>query len=352
MLRRSPRALVFLVLAVALLATACQVDTTVDITVDDDGSGRVTVTVVLDAEAAAKVPDLDQSLLLDDVRKAGWRVVGPDRTAAGGWRVSATKPFADPSQLPAVMAELGGEGGPFREFTLTRDDAFAKTSYRLEGTVDLSGGIDAFGDDALRQALGGTTTGRTPEQLAADAGRPLPEALRFEVRTHLPGGGTEEWTPVLGQPAQQIEASSASRRPRAWLFGFAAALAAAGFLGTRLPHQPLQPHEAPTLLRPSPRRPEAPLGDRLSGFCVESGCQGDLFCRATCLTVMSRDIPDRFRVGAGSAAPEQPGGLVGAGGSRVRARTSRWSMNTATWVSSWWTRAVRACARRLPMPMR
>ena len=52
------------------------------------------------------------------------------------------------------------------------------------------------------------------------------------MRTHLPGGGTEEWTPVLGQPAQQIEASSASRRPRAWLFGFAAALAAAGFLGT------------------------------------------------------------------------------------------------------------------------
>ena len=232
MLRRSPTRLVFLALAVALLATACQVDTTVDIAVDDDGSGRVTVTVVLDAEAAAKVPDLDQSLLLDDVRKAGWRVVGPDRTAAGGWRVSATKPFADPSQLPAVMAELGGEGGPFRDFTLTRDDAFAKTSYRLEGTVDLSGGIDAFGDDALRQALGGTTTGRTPEQLAADAGRPLPEALRFQVRTHLPGGGTEEWTPVLGQPAQQIEASSASRRPRAWLFGFAAALAAAGFLGT------------------------------------------------------------------------------------------------------------------------
>jgi hypothetical protein len=229
---RRPRHLVFLVVTVAFLATACQVDTTVDITVNDDGSGRVTVTAVLDEEAAQKVPDLDQSLLLDDVREAGWRVVGPDRTAAGGWRVSASKPFADPSQLQAVMSELGGAGGPFRDFTLTRDDAFAKTTYSLEGTVDLSGGIDAFGDDALRAALGGTTTGRTPEQLAAEAGRPLPEALRFTVRTHLPGGGAEEWNPVLGQPAQQIDASSSSRRPRAWLFGFAAALAAAGFLGT------------------------------------------------------------------------------------------------------------------------
>jgi hypothetical protein len=226
------RQLVFLAVAVALVATACQVQTTVDIAVDDDGSGRVTVTVVLDEEAAAKVPDLDQSLLVDDVRKAGWKVVGPDRTDGGGWRVSASKAFADPSQLDAVMSELGGEGGPFRAFSLTRTDAFAKTSYSLEGTVDLSGGIDSFGDDALRQALGGTTTGRTPEQLAAEAGKPLPEALAFTVRTHLPGGGTEEWTPVLGQPAQQIDASSSSRRPRAWLFGFAAALAAAGFIGT------------------------------------------------------------------------------------------------------------------------
>ena len=197
-------------LAVAFVATACQVDTTVDIAVDDDGSGRVTVTAVLDAEAAAKVPDLDQSLLLDDVRKAGWRVVGPDRTAAGGWRVSATKPFADPSQLPAVMAELGGEGGPFRDFTLTRDDAFAKTTYRLEGTVDLSGGIDAFGDDALRQALGGTTTGRTPEQLAAEAGRPLPEALRFRCGPTCPGAG-----PRSGRRCSASRRSRSRRRRRA-----------------------------------------------------------------------------------------------------------------------------------------
>jgi hypothetical protein len=178
------------------------------------------------------VPDLDQSLLVDDLRDAGWRVVGPDRTDAGGWLVSASKPFASPEQLPAVLAEVAGEGGPFRDFTLTREDAFAKTSYTLAGTVDLSGGLDAFGDDALRQALGGTTTGRTPDQLAQEAGRPLAQAVRFRVRTELPGGGAKEFTPVLGQPPAPIEASSASRRPRAWLFAFAALLAAAGFVGT------------------------------------------------------------------------------------------------------------------------
>jgi hypothetical protein len=228
----SRRSIFFLAVAVALVATACQVDTTVDIRVRADGSGTVTVGVTLDRAAAEKVPDLDQSLLVEDLRKAGWRVAGPDRTPSGGWAVTVSKPFATPEQLPQVMAEVAGRDGPFRDFALTRKDAFAKTSFHVTGTVDLSGGIDAFGDDALRQALGGTTTGRTPEQLALEAGKPLPEALRFTVRTHLPGGGTKEWTPVLGQPAQQIDASSASRRPRAWLFGFAALLAAAGFVGT------------------------------------------------------------------------------------------------------------------------
>ena len=228
MLRRY-RAL-FLAVAVALVAAACQADTTVDIHVHDDGSGSVAVAVTLDADAAKKVPDLDQSLLVGDLRKAGWRVVGPDHTSSGGWHVSATKPFATPAQLQAVMAQVSP--AVFHGFTLSRTDTFAKTSYHLEGTVDLSGGIDAFGDDALRAALGGTTTGRSAQALALEAGKPLPEALRFTVRTHLPGGGTKEWTPVLGQPAQQIDASSASRRPRAWLFAFAAVLFAAGFLGT------------------------------------------------------------------------------------------------------------------------
>src|SRR6185295_11804497 len=110
----------FLALAVALVAAACQANTTVDIAVRDDGSGTVTVTVDLDKAAAEKVPDLDQSLLVGELRKAGWRVVGPDRSASGGWEVSATKPFSSPAQLQAVMSEIAG--GVLHDFTLTRED--------------------------------------------------------------------------------------------------------------------------------------------------------------------------------------------------------------------------------------
>ena len=44
-------------LALLLLTSACRVDTTVDIRVDDDGSGEVTVEVVADPEAVSLIPD-------------------------------------------------------------------------------------------------------------------------------------------------------------------------------------------------------------------------------------------------------------------------------------------------------
>jgi len=206
----------------------------IDVAVEADGSGTVTVTTRLDAEAAAKVPDLDQSLLVEDLKAAGWRMVGPDRLPDGGWEVSAAKRFTEASRLGSVLAEVAGRDGPFRDFRLDRSHSFAKTSYRLEGTVDLSGGIEAFGDPELRQALGGNMFGRPLAELELAAGKPLDQAVRFTVRTHLPGGGTDEWEPKLGAAPTAIEASSANRAPTAWLFGFTALLALAGFVVTVL----------------------------------------------------------------------------------------------------------------------
>ena len=45
--------LVLVALAVAFLAVACKVDTTVSSTMHDDGSGVVTVSAVLDPDAVA-----------------------------------------------------------------------------------------------------------------------------------------------------------------------------------------------------------------------------------------------------------------------------------------------------------
>ncbi len=215
-----------------VLGAGCRIDTDVDIAVDPDGSGTVTVTVRLDRAAAAKVPDLDQSLLVADLRSTGWKVTGPDARQGGAVVVRATKGFARPEELATVMAEVSGREGPFRGFSLVRSHSFAKTTYRLEGTVDLSEGLEAFGDPELRVLLGGEMFGRPVADLEREAGAPLSEAVRFTVRADLPGGGTKEWRPVLGRPAVRVEASSASRGPRAWLFAFSAVVAAVGFLTT------------------------------------------------------------------------------------------------------------------------
>ncbi len=229
---RSPRRALLGVALAVLLGAGCRVDTGVDVAVNPNGSGTVTVTVRLDRAAAARVPDLDQSLLVKDLRATGWKVTGPTPQRGGGVQMRVAKRFARPEDLGAVMSQVSGTDGPFRRFSLVRSHSFAKTTYRLTGTVDLSGGLEAFGDPELRLLLGGEMFGRPVAELEREAGAPLAEAVRFTVRAHLPGGGTQEWRPVLGRPATEVEATSASRAPRAWLFASAAGLAAVTFLVT------------------------------------------------------------------------------------------------------------------------
>ncbi len=223
------------------VCAGCRVDTEVAVTVEPDGGGTVVVTVTLDREAAAEVPDLDQSLLVDDLEATGWTVRGPEPQPGGGARVVASRRFANPDQLDDVVGQLTVDGGPIRDFQLTRDHSFGATHYRLEGTVDLSGGLDAFGDEALRDTLGGQMLGRSPEELAAELGVPPEEAFRFRVRVRLPGSvehngdggdGAAVWSPELGAEPLTVEASSTRRQPEAWLFAVASALAAVGFLAT------------------------------------------------------------------------------------------------------------------------
>jgi len=65
-------------LAVLLLAAACKVDTTVTVTVHDDGSGVVGVTAVLDPDAVKAAESgggkLEDRVRLGDLTDAGWTV--------------------------------------------------------------------------------------------------------------------------------------------------------------------------------------------------------------------------------------------------------------------------------------
>ncbi|MET0489938.1 MAG: hypothetical protein ABW143_06875, partial [Acidimicrobiales bacterium] len=64
-------------------------DATTRVEVAEDGSGTVTVEVVLDQEAADRVPDLAAQLRVRDLRQTGWEITGPEPADGGGVVITA-----------------------------------------------------------------------------------------------------------------------------------------------------------------------------------------------------------------------------------------------------------------------
>ncbi len=114
-----------------------------------------------------------------------------------------------------MVAEINGPQGPLRNITFTRAVTFARVDITVSGAVQWEGGMAAFSDSALTNALG-----RTPlEQEVAASGVAPEDALALTVTVKLPGkvsgnsrtdeDGTVTWTPVLrGGGRTEIEAHS------------------------------------------------------------------------------------------------------------------------------------------------
>jgi hypothetical protein len=208
---------------VALVATACQVRTTVSVDVADDGSGTVEVAVGLDADAVGRLPDLDDDgrsaatdlaalVPTDDLAAAGWDVGEPASDDGLVW-MRATKRFGTPAEAERVLAEITGPDGPLRDLQVGRDDGFAKTQFTFEGTADLSSGLEAFGDEGLAAALDGEPLGQDAAAIEQELGQPLADMFSLEVSADLPGRGSSSgsWAPELGGDPVEMEASGTVR---------------------------------------------------------------------------------------------------------------------------------------------
>ena len=207
---------------VLLLAAGCRVDTTARVVVNEDGSGTVTVDVVLDQEAADRIPDLAEQLRVRDLRRTGWTVTGPETTAAGV-TITASKDFFEPDQLATVLAEIGGRRGPVLDASLERERSFGTTSYEFTGTLDLSRGIATFSDRQLTQLLDGFPVGQDVEALEEELGAPLSELTSFTFEIVLPEGEdtrTFTYEATLGSPPVVMSASTEERNRQ--VFGLAA----------------------------------------------------------------------------------------------------------------------------------
>ena len=216
------------VIAAAAALAGCRVDADVAVTLAEDGSGEVVVTVSLDPDAAARVPDLADDLRVADLEATGWEVTGPTESDDGGVEVVAVKPFGDPEQGRAVLREIGGRGGILRGLTLDRDHTYGETTWRFAGRLDLSGGLGAFSDEDLDAVLGSETFGQDQAALEAELGRPLAETMSVRVTASLPpgdlttdgeadGASSASWTADLGDDPVAMQASSRARDTTVWL---------------------------------------------------------------------------------------------------------------------------------------
>jgi len=180
-----------------LLLSACHVKVQVDVSVQRDGSGAVTVAVGLDREALARVGDLRGQLHVDDLESAGWTVTGPTATSDGYTWVRASKPFATPSQLGEVMAEVNGPKGMFRDWKVSKSSSPWSTSWTATGTVDLSKGVEALSDPQLDRALGSTGYRGVIDAIEKREGKPIDQMVDVSVSVSVPGA-SKVYTPSLG----------------------------------------------------------------------------------------------------------------------------------------------------------
>lgn len=202
----------------AVALAGCHLDVTVDVVIEPDGTGIVTVVAVADADLVNQTPGLADDLRLEDAIANGWTVDGPTTTDDGGLTITLTHPVSSPEELATVLNSIGP---PLNGMSAARttDDANEQTTNAINGILELPAGFASFADTDLITAVGGVPF---EEQLAAGGLTPA-EAMTFTYRVELPGElvsaetGTEvgdgviEWVAPLDGSQTSLYVSTVQR---------------------------------------------------------------------------------------------------------------------------------------------
>ena len=195
---RSFRATLVLML-LGMILSACRTDARVNVRSDKAGAGLVSVDLSLDRAATVGLGTGDSRLLTKDLSAAGWAVGGVVPADTGGSTIHAEKQFANVHEANLILQQLTGPNGSLSSVKLIRKKNLAGIELELTGSVDLRGGLGAFGDPSLRALTGSSSNlGVDDGEVARQAGVDLKDAFRFVLSAELLDV-SNRWDVALGE---------------------------------------------------------------------------------------------------------------------------------------------------------
>jgi hypothetical protein len=188
------------IVGLAVLLASCNVNTRVDVTLRDDGSGSLRSTITFDADAVQQMGGaaaLARTVPLDDLRRAGWTISPWAHGTTGTETISLTHAFVDEADLVRRVVDLAGPHGILQSPTLTHDRGWFANHDGLGILVDVrSPSVDIVGDAPLAARL--RAAGTDPAKLEAQLAVQLKTALHVSVVLHLPGGHNKSYDAPTG----------------------------------------------------------------------------------------------------------------------------------------------------------
>ncbi|NBP49871.1 MAG: hypothetical protein EBU70_01525 [Actinobacteria bacterium] len=200
--------------AMVLVATSCQATAAVDLQIEPNGQGTLSLVVTADQDMVAAAPGLAESLSLSDAQAAGWQVspVAPD--PQGRLQVRLWHDFDTPEEANLLLGQLSGTDGPFRGLRVARERDGGRSTWTLDGTLELVNGLSSLADAGLIQLAQAAPF----QQDLAASGLTLDQVFLVTFRVTMPGTidsttgvqdvSTVQWTAPLDGSAVEVTTTS------------------------------------------------------------------------------------------------------------------------------------------------
>lgn len=200
--------------AMALAVASCQATAAVDLQIQPNGQGTLSLVVTADQDMVAAAPGLAESLSLSDAQAAGWQVspVAPD--GQGRLQVRLWHDFDTPDEANLLLGQLSGAEGPFRGLKITRDRDGGRSTWTLNGDLVLDNGLSSLADAGLIQLAQAAPF----QQDLAASGLTLDQVFLVTFRVTMPGTidsttgvqdvSTVQWTAPLDGSTAEVTTQS------------------------------------------------------------------------------------------------------------------------------------------------